>query len=187
MTTRGVPGVGKNSAGHPARPHRRRCGPRHRLRCGQTRASARRSRRRARTGLAISDVELQRAAERAVGAGRSGVTAFRNADVRALPFDDDSFDDTWASESMLHVPGRGRALAGTAGALRPDGRPVIADTSNARRRVPKAARRSMERTAYHVTSFATAAKYSEPLTANGFVDVEIRGISDKVVKTGSVR
>ncbi|CAM5644480.1 Demethylrebeccamycin-D-glucose O-methyltransferase [Streptomyces griseoloalbus] len=71
------------------------------------------------TGIAISDVEVEQATQRAAEAGRSDLTTFRNADVQELPFDDNSFDGAWAVESLLHVPDRGRALAETARVLRP--------------------------------------------------------------------
>lgn len=139
------------------------------------------------TGIAISDAEIAQAAERAVEAGRSDVTAFRNADVMALPFVDDSFDGAWAIESMLHVPDRDRALAETARVLRPGGRLVIADAVE-RPPVGPEGRKVLDEicAAYHVNSFATAAEYSELLTANGFIDVEIRDISDNVVRTGTI-
>ncbi|MBB0242852.1 methyltransferase domain-containing protein [Streptomyces alkaliphilus] len=139
------------------------------------------------TGIAISDVEIEQATTRAVEAGRSDVTAFRNADVMALPFADGSFDGAWAIESMLHVPDRGRALAETARVLRPGGRLVIADTVEIQPVGPEGREILDEICAtYHVSSFADAAEYSELLVANGFIDVEIRDISDKVMRTGVI-
>ncbi|MFF7990880.1 methyltransferase domain-containing protein [Kitasatospora xanthocidica] len=139
------------------------------------------------TGIAISDVEVDQAAKRAVEADRSHLTAFRNANVMALPFDDDSFDAAWAIESLLHVPDRGRALAETARVLRPGGRLVIADTVERPPMSPEGRKVLDEiRAAYHVSPYATAAEYSELLAANGFVDVDIRDISDNVVRTGTI-
>lgn len=139
------------------------------------------------TGIAISDVEVDQATERAKEAGRSDVTAFRNADVMELPFRDDSFDGAWAIESMLHVPDRGRAFAETARVLRPGGRLVIADTAE-RPPVGPEGRKVLDDicASYGVSSFATAAEYLELLAAHGFVDVEVRDISDRVVRTGSI-
>ncbi|WP_381801522.1 methyltransferase domain-containing protein [Streptomyces niveus] len=139
------------------------------------------------TGIAISDVEVEQAAERAKEAGRSDVTTFRNADVMELPFADGSFDGAWAVESLLHVPDRGRALAETARVLRPGGRLVIADTAEIPPLGPDG-RRVLDDicASYGVSSFATAAEYLELLAAHGFVDVEVRDISDNVVRTGAI-
>lgn len=139
------------------------------------------------TGIAISDVEVEQAAERAKEAGRSDVTTFRNADVMELPFADGSFDGAWAVESLLHVPDRGRALAETARVLRPGGRLVIADTAEIPPVGPEGRKVLNDICAsYGVSSFATAAEYLELLAAHGFVDVEVRDISDKVVRTGAI-
>ncbi|GAA2966157.1 methyltransferase domain-containing protein [Kitasatospora cinereorecta] len=139
------------------------------------------------TGIAISDVEVKQATGRAAEAGRSDLTTFRNADVRELPFGDDSFDGAWAVESLLHVPDRGRALAETARVLRPGGRLVIADTVE-RPPVGPEARAVLDEicASYHVSAYATADEYSGLLAANGFVDIDIRDISDKVVRTGVI-
>lgn len=139
------------------------------------------------TGIAIADVEVEQAAERAKEAGRSDVTTFRNADVMELPFGDGSFDGAWAVESLLHVPDRGRALAETARVLRPGGRLVIADTAE----IPPVGAEGRKVlndicASYGVSSFATAAEYLELLAANGFVDIEVRDISDRVVRTGAI-
>ncbi|MET4921810.1 methyltransferase domain-containing protein [Streptomyces sp. PSRA5] len=139
------------------------------------------------TGIAISDVEVEQAAERAEEAGRSDVTTFRNADVMELPFGDGLFDGAWAVESLLHVPDRGRALAETARVLRPGGRLVIADTAEIPPVGPDGRKVLGDICAsYGVSSFATAAEYLELLAAHGFVDVEVRDISDKVVRTGAI-
>ncbi|WP_330177306.1 methyltransferase domain-containing protein [Streptomyces sp. NBC_01498] len=139
------------------------------------------------TGIAISDVEVEQAAERAKAAGRSDVTTFRNADVMELPFGDGSFDGAWAIESLLHVPDRGRALAETARVLRPGGRLVIADTAEIPPVGPEGRKVLGDICAsYGVSSFATAAEYLELLAAHGFVDVEVHDISDKVVRTGVI-
>jgi 27-O-demethylrifamycin SV methyltransferase len=139
------------------------------------------------TGIAISDVEVAQAAERAAEAGRSDVTTFRHADVMAMPFADDSFDAAYAIESMLHVPDRGKALAETARVLRPGGRLAIADAVE-RPPVGPEGRAVLDEicAAYHVRAFATADEYTELLTANGFVDIELRDISDRVARTGRI-
>ncbi|MFI9788327.1 methyltransferase domain-containing protein [Kitasatospora sp. NPDC051984] len=139
------------------------------------------------TGIAIADVEVEQANERAKEAGRSDVATFRNADVTDLPFEDGSFDGAWALESLLHVPDRNRALAETARVLRPGGRLVIADTVERPPMSPEGRKVLDEiRAAYHVSPYATADEYAGLLAGNGFVDVEIRDISDKVVRTGSI-
>ncbi|WP_069170081.1 methyltransferase domain-containing protein [Streptomyces griseus] len=139
------------------------------------------------TGIDVSDVEVEQATERAARAGRSELATFRNADVMELPFGDDSFDGAWAVESLLHVPDRSRALAETARVLRPGGRLVIADTVE-RPPVGPEARAVLDEicAAYHVSAYATADEYSGLLTASGFVDIDIRDISDKVARTGMI-
>lgn len=139
------------------------------------------------TGIDISDVEVEKAVGRATREGRTEAAEFRHADVTELPFGDGSFDGAWAIESLLHVPDRRRALAETARVLRPGGRLVIADTVERPPMTPEGRKVLDEiRAAYHVSPYATAAEYSELLAGNGFVGIEVRDISDKVVRTGAI-
>ncbi len=130
---------------------------------------------------------MEQATQRAAEAGRSDLTTFLNADVQELPFDDNSFDGAWAVESLLHVPDRGRALAETARVLRPGGRLVIADTVQ-RPPLDAEARAVLDEfsASYHVSAYATADEYRGLLAENGFVDIDVRDISDKVVRTGMI-
>lgn len=139
------------------------------------------------TGISISKIEVDQATERATEASRTDRVTFRYADAMELPFADATFDAAWAIESMLHMPDRGQALAETARVLRPGGRLAIADTVE-RPPVGPEGRAVLDEicSAYHVSAFATAAEYAELLTAHGFVDIELRDISDKVVRTGVI-
>ncbi len=71
--------------------------------------------------------------------------------------------------------------------LRPGGRPVIADTVE-RPPVDPGGRAVLDEicASYHVSAYATADEYSGLPAANGFVDIDLRDISDKVVRTGVI-
>lgn len=139
------------------------------------------------TGITISQLQVDQATARAEEAGRSGTVEFRYADAMAMPFADGSFDAAWALESMLHMPDRGQVIAETARMLRRGGRLAIADIVE-RPPIGPAAGEVIDhiRATYHVHTLGTANEYQDLLTQNGFVDIEIRDISDHTRRTGAV-
>lgn len=78
-------------------------------------------------GVTVSEEQARRATERAARAGVADRVEFHHADAMALPFDDGSFDGTFALESIMHVPDRAVVLAQAARVLRPGGRLVLTD------------------------------------------------------------
>jgi cyclopropane fatty-acyl-phospholipid synthase-like methyltransferase len=138
-------------------------------------------------GITVSHVQVTQAQERAAAAGLADRTAFQYADAMDMPFPDGSFDAAWALESMLHMPDRGRVLAETARVLRPGGRLAIADIVE-RGPVSPEGRVVLDHicATYKVHSLGTMDEYRALLIEHGFVDVEIRDISDNVARTGAV-
>ncbi|MBF6330386.1 methyltransferase domain-containing protein [Nocardia transvalensis] len=138
-------------------------------------------------GITISRLQAEQAQARVAELGLAERAEFRLADAMDMPFPDASFDLAWALESMLHMPDRGRVLAEAARVLRPGGRLAIADVVE-RGPVSPEGKVVLDhiRTTYKIGSLGTAEEYREHLAANGFVDVEITDITDKVNRTGIV-
>ncbi|OON71492.1 methyltransferase domain-containing protein [Streptomyces tsukubensis] len=138
-------------------------------------------------GITVSHVQVAQAEERAAQAGLSDRATFQFADAMDMPFPDASFDGAWALESMLHMPDRGKVLAEAARVIRPGGRLAIADIIE-RGPVSPEGRVVLDHICetYKVRSLGTMDEYRETLSANGFVDVEIRDISDNVSRTGAI-
>nr|BBC27539.1 methyltransferase [Streptomyces sp. RI18] len=135
-------------------------------------------------GISVSHDQVARATERATEAGLADRATFQFADAMDMPFPDGSFDAAWALESMWHMPDRGHVLAETARVLRPGGRLAIADVIQ-RGPVGPEAQVVLDhiRENYAVRSLGTVDEYRTTLAANGFVDVEIRDITDNVIRT----
>lgn len=70
-------------------------------------------------GITISAYQVQRATDAAQAAGLADRVSFTEADVRSMPFADESFDAVWALESLHHVPDRRVALGELHRVLRP--------------------------------------------------------------------
>jgi SAM-dependent methyltransferase len=99
-------------------------------------------------------------------------------------FPDGSFAAAWAFESMWHMPARGQVLSEIARVLRPGGRLAIADVIERGPASPEG-RAVLDHVCdnYAVRSLGTIDEYRTALAANGFVDVEIRDISDNACRT----
>ncbi|MFE7452117.1 methyltransferase domain-containing protein [Streptomyces griseus] len=138
-------------------------------------------------GITVSHVQVSQAKERAAQAGLADRATFQFADAMDMPFPDGSFDGAWALESMLHMPDRSSVLTEAARVLRPGGRLAIADIIE-RGPVSPEGRVVLDHICetYKVRSLGTMDEYRETLSANGFVDVEIRDISDNVSRTGAI-
>ena len=70
-------------------------------------------------GITISAYQVQRATDAAQAAGLANRVSFTEADVRSMPFADESFDAVWALESLHHVLDRRAALGEIHRVLRP--------------------------------------------------------------------
>jgi 27-O-demethylrifamycin SV methyltransferase len=132
-------------------------------------------------GISVSPVQVAKANELAGEAGLADRATFQFTDAMDLPFPDGSFDAAWAFESMWHMPDRGQVLAETARDLRPGGRLAVADVIE-RGPVSPEGHVVLDHICenYTVSSLGTIDVYRTALAANGFVDVDIRDISDNV-------
>lgn len=135
-------------------------------------------------GITVSHVQVADATEHAAEAGLSDRATFQFADAMDMPFPDGSFDAAWAFESMWHMPDRGQVLSEAARVLRPGGRLAIADVIQ-RDPVSPEGRVVLDHICenYAVRSLGTVEEYRKALADNGFVDVEIRDITDNVIRT----
>lgn len=135
-------------------------------------------------GITISHVQVAEATQLAAAAGLGDRATFQFADAADMPFPDDSFDAAWAFESMWHMPDRARVLSETARVLRPGGRLAIADVIQ-RGPISPEGREVLDHVSefYGVRELGTIDEYRTSLAANGFVDVEIRDITDNVIRT----
>jgi cyclopropane fatty-acyl-phospholipid synthase-like methyltransferase len=135
-------------------------------------------------GISVSHVQVEQANEAAAEAGLADKATFQFTDAMDMSFPDASFDAAWAFESMWHMPDRGRVLSEIARVLRPGGRLAIADVIE-RGPVSPEGREVLDHICqnYAVKSLGTIDEYRESLAANGFVDVEIRDITDNCART----
>jgi len=78
-------------------------------------------------GIDIGAYQLQLAKQRVLDEGLDGRISVQYADVNDLPFDDESFDQAWSAECLIHVPDWTEALRNIARVLRPGGRLVVTD------------------------------------------------------------
>lgn len=78
------------------------------------------------TGITLSPVQANRAAERAQVAGLENRANFQVADALNLPFADNSFDLVWSLESGEHMPNKIRFLQECYRVLKPGGTLMMA-------------------------------------------------------------
>ncbi|MCS7477001.1 methyltransferase domain-containing protein [Umezawaea endophytica] len=138
-------------------------------------------------GISVSHVQVAQANELAAAAGLAEKAKFQFTDAMDMPFPDGSFDAAWAFESMWHMPDRGQVLSEIARVLRPGGHLAIVDVIE-RGPVSPEGRKVLDHVCenYAVKSLGTVDEYRTALAANGFVDVEIRDISDNCNRTLAV-
>ncbi|MBD1849676.1 methyltransferase domain-containing protein [Leptolyngbya sp. FACHB-711] len=74
------------------------------------------------TGITLSPVQANRAAERAKAAGLSDRTQFLVADAQQPPFPDNSFDFVWSLESGEHMPDKQKFVQECYRVLKPGGK-----------------------------------------------------------------
>lgn len=74
------------------------------------------------TGITLSPVQANRAAERAKAAGLSDRTRFQVADALEMPFADESFNLVWSLESGEHMPDKQKFLQECYRVLKPGGK-----------------------------------------------------------------
>ena len=78
------------------------------------------------TGITLSPVQADRAAERAKTFGLADRTRFQVADALEMPFADNSFDLVWSLESGEHMPHKIKFLAECHRVLKPGGTLLMA-------------------------------------------------------------
>lgn len=135
-------------------------------------------------GISISHLQVSEATDHAAAAGLGDRATFRFADAMDMPFPNNSFDAAWAFESMWHMPDRGQVLSEASRVLRPGGRLAIADVIQ-RDPVSPEGQVVLDHICqnYGVRSLGTVDEYRKTLADNGFVDVEIRDVTDNVIRT----
>lgn len=79
------------------------------------------------SGVTISEYQVQLARELADERGLGDTVDFTVADMRAVPFADETFDAAYAIESVSHIPDRTEAFAEIGRVLRPGGLVAITD------------------------------------------------------------
>ncbi len=78
------------------------------------------------TGITLSPVQAERAAERAREAGMGDRLQFQVADALNMPFADRSFDFVWSLESGEHMPDKAKFLQECCRVLKPGGKFIMA-------------------------------------------------------------
>lgn len=78
------------------------------------------------TGITLSPVQAERAAERAREGGMGDRLQFQVADALNMPFGDRSFDLVWALESGEHMPDKVKFLQECCRVLKPGGKFIMA-------------------------------------------------------------
>jgi cyclopropane fatty-acyl-phospholipid synthase-like methyltransferase len=79
------------------------------------------------SGVTISEYQVRQANTLAADQGLTDTVDFTVADMRDLPFPDETFDAAYAIESLSHIPDRTLAFAEIHRVLRPGGRIAVTD------------------------------------------------------------
>jgi erythromycin 3''-O-methyltransferase len=137
-------------------------------------------------GINVTPVQVEVAQKRATELGVADRLDLRTGSATSLPFEDGSFDRVVALESSVHFDTRQRFLEEALRVLRPGG--VLATTDPLPPEVP--GRKSLiarldewrRRRIIPADNWYSHGTYAERLKAAGFVNVEVRNITDNVFK-----
>lgn len=137
-------------------------------------------------GINVTPVQVEFARKRAEELGVADRLDMRTGSATTLPFEDDSFDRVVALESSVHFDTRQRFLEEALRVLRPGG--VLATTDPLPPEVP--GRKGLvarldewrRRRIIPADNWYARGTYAERLKAAGFVNVEVRNITDNVFK-----
>lgn len=134
------------------------------------------------TGITLVDEQAEIATTTARERGVADACAFSVGDYTHTRFAPASFDILWAQESVSHAPDRSSFVREAWRLLRPGGRLVQEDIFAS---TVQPTRREQElvdemRRAWLVEEMPTAAAYEGCLQETGFVDIQIRDISQQV-------
>jgi len=137
-------------------------------------------------GINVTPVQVEVARKRAEELGLADRLDLRTGSATSLPFEDGSFDRVVALESSVHFDTRQKFLDEAFRVLRPGG--VLATTDPLPPEVP--GRKSLvarldewrRRRIIPADNWYSRSTYAERLTKAGFVNVEVRNITDSVFK-----
>ncbi|MGW1076469.1 class I SAM-dependent methyltransferase [Streptomyces sp. NPDC002537] len=117
-------------------------------------------------GVNVSAEQVRQGEKLAAEAGVTGQVTFEQADGMALPYPDRSFDAVWASEAIMYMSDRPKALREIARVLVPGGRFVLSDY--AERTVLSAEQRAALQEGFTVEALPTLDGYRQLLLDAGF-------------------
>jgi ubiquinone/menaquinone biosynthesis C-methylase UbiE len=124
------------------------------------------------TGITISPVQAELAAQRIHGLGLADRVSVIEGDYTALPSTLADIDAAYAIESFVHGPSPERFFAEAARVLRPGGLLMICDDVRRESRDPRAAKAVAQfQRGWHVNTLLTAAELRDTAATAGFTPV----------------